>query len=677
MWSVPREWSSSGPPWPSTSLRPPAPPSAPYPAVVAQQPANSIFTPYAQPLHPPPAYPRSQPSPSTSRVPSPPTQAPSMSGRQRSSSNDVAFHPYKPPVKASSSSSSPPAPKPPSSSGPMKPILFVDTTQQASGQLDAMQQCRPKRKRITPEQLVRLTAVFDTTDSPSYDVRDKLGAEIGMTNREVQVWFQNRRAKVNRQRQAELAKLATEQQEAQAKMVAVAAPPPRPPVEKMSAGQHQWRFRSTSASQYATPLPPASYAQPPPVAAYSMGPPSPRRLPVQLPSSPHPPAVHPSYRHPFSPQPPQSHYPPTSIALPPPPTSFAPASYSPGAPMHSPSLGHGHSSSFSSIVSPALSGMATPSLTSPGSVASSYFSRQEPPFTPLTVESQSPSNTFFRLTLESPRPDPLSPRHHAVPYEPPSPKPDAPEAPIHLAPIRNLDFRPRPRSKGGIRPSHRRSISDSAAHASFLPPPPRPAPRPTAAVASSSAPTVPTSASVVRLPSLRGLLNDDASDSSPPLGVVSAPTSPVDSLVPLPSTSTLSPPVRPAPYTMPLSSRPFPRHNSRDPSPSTSGSSGSVLAQPALPQPRPRLISRYSTLNIHRQPSVERRSPPQDITARMDVDGRRDEDVDQPEEEEDEAPVPAIASGPPLGLGMLCAAALEAGEDAEKEKRLAEAQGMR
>ncbi|KXN70628.1 hypothetical protein CONCODRAFT_78748 [Conidiobolus coronatus NRRL 28638] len=57
---------------------------------------------------------------------------------------------------------------------------------------------RPKRKRITQEQLVDLLAMFEQTNTPSFEVREQLANKLNMTNREVQVWFQNRRAKVNR-----------------------------------------------------------------------------------------------------------------------------------------------------------------------------------------------------------------------------------------------------------------------------------------------------------------------------------------------------------------------------------------------------------------------------------------------------------------------------------------------
>ncbi|KAG2187794.1 hypothetical protein INT44_005484 [Umbelopsis vinacea] len=66
--------------------------------------------------------------------------------------------------------------------------------------LDDQPAKKAKRKRITPEQLVDLLALFEKTDTPSFEVREKLANQLNMTNREVQVWFQNRRAKVNRAR---------------------------------------------------------------------------------------------------------------------------------------------------------------------------------------------------------------------------------------------------------------------------------------------------------------------------------------------------------------------------------------------------------------------------------------------------------------------------------------------
>ncbi|KAJ2964968.1 hypothetical protein NQZ79_g194 [Umbelopsis isabellina] len=55
-----------------------------------------------------------------------------------------------------------------------------------------------KRKRISPDQLRALVQVFKETDTPSSEVREKLAEQLDMSKREVQVWFQNRRAKASR-----------------------------------------------------------------------------------------------------------------------------------------------------------------------------------------------------------------------------------------------------------------------------------------------------------------------------------------------------------------------------------------------------------------------------------------------------------------------------------------------
>ena len=46
---------------------------------------------------------------------------------------------------------------------------------------------RPKRRRITPEQLEILTGVFAEHDTPGYELREKLAGQLNMTIREVQV----------------------------------------------------------------------------------------------------------------------------------------------------------------------------------------------------------------------------------------------------------------------------------------------------------------------------------------------------------------------------------------------------------------------------------------------------------------------------------------------------------
>ncbi|KAI1297530.1 hypothetical protein EDD11_007110 [Mortierella claussenii] len=72
------------------------------------------------------------------------------------------------------------------------------TAAAAQTQVQAEQPKKAKRKRITPEQLEDLVGLFEKTDTPSFEIRESLAKKLGMTNREIQVWFQNRRAKANR-----------------------------------------------------------------------------------------------------------------------------------------------------------------------------------------------------------------------------------------------------------------------------------------------------------------------------------------------------------------------------------------------------------------------------------------------------------------------------------------------
>ncbi|KAI9471178.1 hypothetical protein LPJ78_004228 [Coemansia sp. RSA 989] len=51
------------------------------------------------------------------------------------------------------------------------------------------------RRRTTKEQLALLEGTFKTTPKPSSEVRKALASKLCMTAREVQIWFQNRRAK--------------------------------------------------------------------------------------------------------------------------------------------------------------------------------------------------------------------------------------------------------------------------------------------------------------------------------------------------------------------------------------------------------------------------------------------------------------------------------------------------
>jgi len=59
---------------------------------------------------------------------------------------------------------------------------------------------KTKRKRKTPEQLSILEREFEANPMPNKDVRDHLSQHLGLTSRQVQIWFQNKRAKVKNAR---------------------------------------------------------------------------------------------------------------------------------------------------------------------------------------------------------------------------------------------------------------------------------------------------------------------------------------------------------------------------------------------------------------------------------------------------------------------------------------------
>ncbi|GAA6017951.1 hypothetical protein JCM11491_001231 [Sporobolomyces phaffii] len=108
-------------------------------------------------------------------------------------------------------------PSPPSASSRFSRIRFVDASYQPDGRdpstsrgarfvstVEAgaggeMGWSPRRRKSISATQLEILLDVFAQIDRPNLDVRQRLSAELDMTPREVQVWFQNRRAKVKRE----------------------------------------------------------------------------------------------------------------------------------------------------------------------------------------------------------------------------------------------------------------------------------------------------------------------------------------------------------------------------------------------------------------------------------------------------------------------------------------------
>ncbi len=55
-----------------------------------------------------------------------------------------------------------------------------------------------KRRRLLPNETDLLVRAFDQSQRPSPEVRDQLAARLKMSNRAIQIWFQNRRAKARR-----------------------------------------------------------------------------------------------------------------------------------------------------------------------------------------------------------------------------------------------------------------------------------------------------------------------------------------------------------------------------------------------------------------------------------------------------------------------------------------------
>ncbi|CAE6515729.1 unnamed protein product [Rhizoctonia solani] len=81
----------------------------------------------------------------------------------------------------------------PSSIGPQRvrsATLGSPTTSTARANLQ-----KRKRSRVTPEQLAHLERVFATDRSPTAARRKEISEQLGMQERQTQIWFQNRRAK--------------------------------------------------------------------------------------------------------------------------------------------------------------------------------------------------------------------------------------------------------------------------------------------------------------------------------------------------------------------------------------------------------------------------------------------------------------------------------------------------
>ncbi|TPX59115.1 hypothetical protein SpCBS45565_g07813 [Spizellomyces sp. 'palustris'] len=85
-----------------------------------------------------------------------------------------------------------------------------------------------KRSRATPEQLAILEETFLTNTSPNAKLREILATKVNMTERSIQIWFQNRRAKVKLM-QKRAAQQAAQEQAMRTQTYLAAAYGMRPP----------------------------------------------------------------------------------------------------------------------------------------------------------------------------------------------------------------------------------------------------------------------------------------------------------------------------------------------------------------------------------------------------------------------------------------------------------------
>jgi hypothetical protein len=84
-----------------------------------------------------------------------------------------------------------PSPSPPSGGQQLQPGAGRQRSRSGTSGM-TMQQLNKKRQRATPDQLSVLEEAFLINQSPNAKMRELIAERIRMTERSVQIWFQNR-----------------------------------------------------------------------------------------------------------------------------------------------------------------------------------------------------------------------------------------------------------------------------------------------------------------------------------------------------------------------------------------------------------------------------------------------------------------------------------------------------
>jgi hypothetical protein len=95
-------------------------------------------------------------------------------------------------IAPKASSSSPPASTPSPSTSSATTANSSATRRPPRKSTLTQQQKNNKRQRATQDQLVLLEIEFNKNPTPTAATRERIASDINMTERSVQIWFQNR-----------------------------------------------------------------------------------------------------------------------------------------------------------------------------------------------------------------------------------------------------------------------------------------------------------------------------------------------------------------------------------------------------------------------------------------------------------------------------------------------------